>query len=423
MTSLDIPVEGTYSDIEHDLIENEPPGLFPTDQSSLWGQVRKLQADYLQVIADLMTTWYGNLDPNTVNIDDMPEWEYLVNVPVAPTGKTLDERRAFVLSRWQRGPFTRTRRYQIIESFLDALLSGGPVILFTPTGLPFGTGGMYFGTGITSLTGLYRIYENIPAFTYEVWIKSSVTPDAGMLRELQRITPAGIVVSIDNSHADVLDYFRTIRNNQPIFYWRGQQTTLTNVAPAGGNVALNGTTSNLASPGLLNTNVAGSNGATILNGSSGYVTMAHYAQMNVGDTLTAGLIWKPAAIGSAQWLMDKGTGAYAIWMDSTGHIVFGKSETGSPIATSTVALSAATIYNIKVTKKNTETHIYINGVDRTGTVTDQTLGNTSTALNIGRRITGATSFANGVVDEVYVTPKALSPTTILIDYNTGIDVP
>ena len=186
--SLVIPPEGTYGDIEHDFIENEPPGLFPTDQNSLWGQARKIFTDELQVVADKMAQWYLNLDPRTVHVDDMPEWEYMLNIPDS-TGKTDEARRAFILARRERGPFTRTRRRKIVESFITATF--GVPIMFTPTGVPFTAGGIPFFSGEDSLVGTYTIIENIPAYSYEVRVLDSLDIDVvGLQRELDRITPA-----------------------------------------------------------------------------------------------------------------------------------------------------------------------------------------------------------------------------------------
>lgn len=196
----DIPVEGTYLDIELDLADNEPPGLLPTDQTSYWGQLRRVFADNLQVLADQMEQWYLNLDPRTVNADDMPEWEYLENIPTSPAGKTLDDRRAFVLSRNGRGAFTRTRRRVLVESFIAAVF-GVPPLALVVGGVPFTDDGFTLGGEFTlaDLQALYEIVEDIPGFAYTVNILDTVGEDTdGLTRELYRITPAGITFTIEH---------------------------------------------------------------------------------------------------------------------------------------------------------------------------------------------------------------------------------
>lgn len=195
-----LPAEGTYTDIEHDLIENEPPGLFPGDQNSNWGQTRKVFADYLQVLADKMGQWYTNLDPRTVDINDIGEWEDMVGVPRFAADRTLEQRRAFVMARFQRGPFTRTRRRLLVESFIAATF--GVPIIFSTDGVAFTAGGVPFFSGADSLVGTYRIVEDIPNFHYDVRILDTITVDEpGLTRELDRITPAGISFTIISTPA------------------------------------------------------------------------------------------------------------------------------------------------------------------------------------------------------------------------------
>jgi hypothetical protein len=195
MTNLTLAPEGTYSDIEQDFIENEPPGLFPGDQTSVWGQVRKTYADYLQVIADLLTIWYGNLDPATVNIDDIPEWEYMLDLPSGNTTLSEDQRRAAILARFERGPFTRSRRARVIESFIQVTF--GTPTLFDTSGIPITTDGITLFAGVVDVSSSYEVFEDIPNFEYNVYVLTSVGADVvGMERELKRITPAGIFFSI-----------------------------------------------------------------------------------------------------------------------------------------------------------------------------------------------------------------------------------
>jgi len=154
-----IPPEGSYGAIEHDFIENEPPGLFPTDQNSYWGQSRKVFTDHLQALADKFNQWYANLDPATTNVDDMPEWEYMLGIPDG-TGKPTESRRSFIQARLERGPFTKTRRRKIVESFVVPTF--GEAITFDAFGVPFTAGGIPFFSGVNSLVGAYSIVDNTP---------------------------------------------------------------------------------------------------------------------------------------------------------------------------------------------------------------------------------------------------------------------
>jgi hypothetical protein len=193
--SLAIPPEGAYGLVERDLIDNEPPGLFPASQDSYWGQVRKTFADGVQAIVDILTQFYYDLDPRTASEDALERWEQQYGLPVAPTNVSVQQRRANVMARVVKGPFTRTRRRLIVESFIIATF--GPAIQFTPEGVPFVAAGTQFFSGEFDLTGLYAIVEDVPNFFYTVRIKNTVTEDtAGLTRELARITAAGIDFTI-----------------------------------------------------------------------------------------------------------------------------------------------------------------------------------------------------------------------------------
>lgn len=184
-----LPPEETYGDIELDLIDNEPPGLFPEGQDSYWGQVRKVFADYLQEqIADMLAIWYNNLDPRTVDSNDIANWESMFGL-LSDTTKGLAERRGLVLARLNYGVFTRTQRQSIIESFLAPTFGDAPAL--SPSGLPLTLTGIPLYSGIFSTVGAYTITENIPDFSYTVTVNAAIDAQA-LVRALQRYTPAGI---------------------------------------------------------------------------------------------------------------------------------------------------------------------------------------------------------------------------------------
>lgn len=194
-----LPSEGAYSSLELDFIDNEPPGLFPQNQDSYWGAFRKLVADYLTANGvDLFAKWYNNLDPRVVDGDDIDEWEYEVATPVSPVALTLPQRRQRVMSRLYKGVFKRAVRAAVVESYI--LPTFGEAASFTPDGLTFTSAGISLYSGVTSLTGTYRIVENIGAFSYDVRILNTITVDqVGLTRDLLRLTPAGISFTITST--------------------------------------------------------------------------------------------------------------------------------------------------------------------------------------------------------------------------------
>jgi hypothetical protein len=190
-----LPAEGEFTEAELNFMEESPPGLFPENQDSNFGLIiRKIFTDQMQLVADQQTTLYNERFVDTSE-EFLDEHERSYGLPVAPVGRTLQERRTDVMLRIQVGPFTRTRRQMIVEQFITATF-GNPLQL-TPDGIPLVAGGVPLFSEASSLTGLYAIVEDIPDFSYEVRIKDTVTPDVvGLTRELNRITPAGISFTV-----------------------------------------------------------------------------------------------------------------------------------------------------------------------------------------------------------------------------------
>jgi hypothetical protein len=262
-------VEEPYGDIELDLIDNEPPGLFPADQLSVWGQVRKTWADYMQVnLSNPLDQWYLNLDPRTTSIDDMPEWEYELGIPASPAVAEA-RRRAFILMRLEKGPFTKARRRRVVEAFIEQTF--GQATDFTLDGVPIGSPGITLYSGLTSLEGTYRIYEDVPNYCYYVNVLNSIPVD-GLTRELRRITPAGITFTVDNTSAQILNYGRAVKNLGILSYWRMGGNV--DSGPYGYTLTPTGTPGVMAAPGLLPGTLPDANPASTFNGTSQFFSVA-----------------------------------------------------------------------------------------------------------------------------------------------------
>lgn len=183
-----LPVEGVFTSAELDFMENSPPGLFPDNQDSNFGLLRKLITDRTEELIDQQTTLYNERFVDTAT-EFLDEWERAVDLPINSASLSVIQRRQNVLGRLARGAFTRTRRAQLVEKFITATF-GDPIQL-TPAGVPLTTAGVPLYTEATDVTPLYRIVEDIPNFHYQVRIKDTVLLDlVGLTRELNRITPA-----------------------------------------------------------------------------------------------------------------------------------------------------------------------------------------------------------------------------------------
>jgi len=190
-----LPAEVRFTDAELIFLDESPPGLFPENQNSNFGFViRKVFSDKTQNISDWQDTIYNERFVNT-STTFLDQWELELGLPANPTGVSISLRRASVLARIQRGPFTRARRNALIESFITTTF--GTATQFTPAGVPFDASGVTLYGESGALGSLYNVVESPSTFSYVVNVAASNVPDiAALTRELKRITPAGISFTI-----------------------------------------------------------------------------------------------------------------------------------------------------------------------------------------------------------------------------------
>jgi hypothetical protein len=137
----------------------------------------------------------------------------------------------------------------------------------------------------------------------------------------------------------------------------------------------------------------------------------------------------PGAFTLEAWIrrLDNGTGMQTIMSKGAGSFRWGFQNNRLGLYQHNVALIAETtttqtdttaFHHYVVTKNGSAVKLYVDGVDVTGAVTDQTLTNNSSALTIGS--TGGTAdFLNGVQDDVAVYNVALSASTVANHYHIG----
>lgn len=425
MTYPTLPVEVPYTDIERDMIENEPPGMFPEDQNSYWGQVRKLFADYLQANAlDLFTAWYNNLDPRNVDANDISEWEDRVGVPGDRSAITLAARRGFVQNRLRMGAFSRSLVNDIIETFLNA------VLIVASGSTTFGSGGILLGSGgatlFSGVTGdpktMYRVYFDYMNRVYYVRILNTLGEDlSGLTRELQRITPAGWTLNISDV-ANPLVYSRMVLNDAPLQWYALDG----NANDSSGYTAFPGTQNGGVTFGqatLVNAAVGGVS-AALFDGVNDYVSVPDaaaswpFAQMTSVGLTVESWIKLAAAPGAGAFGTIWSKGSYLFGVDENRKLVV-VPPAGATLR-STTALTIGTVYHVALVINGSTLTLYVNGIaEATGT---HTPGSLATATNIGRYVTGTNGFLNATLDEVAVYDRILSAATILSHYKTGTNV-
>lgn len=418
-----LPVEAPFTETELNFMEESPPGLFPENQNSNFGYIiRKLFSDQMHKAAQQIETLYTERFASGADIY-LPTWELDYGLPVAPTGKTVADRRSIVMGREITGPFTRNRVKAILYAYLGATLFGTPITL-TPDGVPLTAGGVPLsGEAAASLETLFRVYENIQNFSYEVWIKNTTTPDVtAITRELARITPAGIQFTLDNTSATILDYFKEVRNKQPVWYSRlaGNANDSSGYANHG---TLNGAPAAFASPGLLVNPAGGSSAAYDFDGVNDYISVPDANQLDTGDLFSVEIWINADAFTGNPRLMSKGGSAWELYVSSTGQLRLQQPFTATIYAHSSILLSTATTYHIVAVKDGASVKLYVNGVDRAVPDVPATVSvNNANALEIGRLHGTASNWFDGRVDEPALYNHAMPIEQVLLNYNTGKNI-
>lgn len=154
-----LPDEVSFTEAELSYIEDSPPGLYPENQNSNYGLLRKANTDQIQKLIDQLALMYNERFVRT-SLQFLDVWEEEVGLPVAPQGKTTDQRRVAILGRISKGPFTRERRESVVRGFIVATF-GGPIQLFPDGYALSAAGGPLYGEFADPDT-LFSIRENGP---------------------------------------------------------------------------------------------------------------------------------------------------------------------------------------------------------------------------------------------------------------------
>ncbi len=159
--------------------------------------------------------------------------------------------------------------------------------------------------------------------------------------------------------------------------------------------------------------------AVSVNGSSGQMSVPSSAALNVGDSFTIEAWVKrgDSKTGSNETIASKQDGAWVLMFNESDRLTLRRSTVGN-VAAATVPTTDTTAWHyVAATKNGASVHLYLDGVDVTGTVTNQTMENNSQPLVIGQS-TG-TAYLKGAVDEAALYKTPLTPTQIAQHYGAG----
>ena len=192
-------------------------------------------------------------------------------------------------------------------------------------------------------------------------------------------------------------------------------TSLTTTATdSQGSSTNNGTYTNgplLNQPGAL---TGDTNRSSLFDGVNDHVTVPHASTLNLGDGPLTLEAWIKRSNTSDGSIIEKGSsgGAYEIWI--SGNRLTLRSPGVADIVQSTTTIADTNWHHVVGTKDGATSRLYIDGVDRTGTVTNQTMVNHTFPLELS----GGPRFA-GQLDEAAIYSSALSAATVLDHYRAG----
>lgn len=162
--------------------------------------------------------------------------------------------------------------------------------------------------------------------------------------------------------------------------------------------------------------------AITLSGVTSQVSVPSAAPLNTGDTFSIEAWVKrgDAKTYTNEAIASKQDGSWVLMFNESDKLTLRRSTVGA-VASATVATTdTGTWHYVAATKSGTAVHLYIDGVDVTGPVSNQTMANNNLPLVIGES-TGA-AFLKGSVDEVAVYSSALTASQVAQHYAAGRQV-
>lgn len=161
-----LPPETIWTDAEQTFRDEEPRRLFPENQDSNWGLLRHIFSVVMDDIHQKLHLIYTEMFPQT-SVTWLDEWEYMVGLPRNPANKTLEQRRAAVIARLNAGPWTRQKRYDLIDSFIRPTF--GEAIKLLPPGVELVVDGVPIFND-TPEGDYFIVKEIVGTYYYEIQI-------------------------------------------------------------------------------------------------------------------------------------------------------------------------------------------------------------------------------------------------------------
>jgi hypothetical protein len=262
-------------------------------------------------------------------------------------------------------------------------------------------------------------FDDITAVVKEVQITRGRTNDLGAI---EQGTCRLILKDTQGTYnPEAITYEDEVLADDPVIFIRlGEAGGATTAADSSGN-GRDGTYVGGVVPGQTGALRGDDDSAAQFDGSTGYVSVPDATALHVADTFTVEywIRFTSLAGSSTSDVISKGVGELLsrhVIVGGVANIQLVKRGSGA-LVTATATIADTNWHHVVQTKSGATVVQYLDGAVVTGTVTNQTMGTTTDALNLGRLATG--NYLNGTLDEVAVYPTALSAARILAHYTAG----
>jgi hypothetical protein len=159
--------------------------------------------------------------------------------------------------------------------------------------------------------------------------------------------------------------------------------------------------------------------AAAFNGTTGHVRVPDSPSLSLGDSFSVEAWVKRASISTSsnQVIASKQSGSWVLMFNSQNQLVLRRSNVDDVAASTTAVTDTAKWHHVVATKNGANVHLYIDGADVTGPVSNQTMVDNTNPLVIGQ--SSATAFFGGAIDEVAVYSGALTPSQVTDHFRAG----
>ena len=189
-----------------------------------------------------------------------------------------------------------------------------------------------------------------------------------------------------------------------VSYWRLGETSGTTAADSKG--ANRGRYRNGVALGRPSALLHDANPSAGFDSANDYVGVADHASLDSGDSFTLeAWVKRSSASHATNTVLSKGSSCWRLSFVNNV-LTLTKSGSGTVATASVPTTDTSGFHHVVAAKSGGTVRLYIDGVDRTGAVTNRTIASSSPGPNIGRHTAGTEYFA-GLIDEAAIYNAAL----------------